>query len=107
MKSVCYTCLLVLIFTGSAEARSFASTLPGEREASILNAKMPTEIAKLQASEKIDASDGTALEEVLEIGDTSFQRVESQWVAQLDKGTKRHDSERLPAGGKKQAEENK
>ncbi|PTR05981.1 formylglycine-generating enzyme required for sulfatase activity [Nitrosospira sp. Nsp5] len=107
MKSICYTCLLVLIFTGSAEARSFASTLPSEREAGILNAKMPTEIAKLQASEKIDASNGMALEEALEIGDTSFQRVESQRVAQLDKGTKRHDSERLPAGDKKQAEENK
>lgn len=123
MKSVCYTYLLVLIFTGSAGAYSSASTLPSEREANVLNSEMPingkfhstrksgmetpTERAKLRTSEKINATNGAVLEEELEKSDTFFQRIEAQRVAQLDGEIKRHDSERLPAGGKKQGEENK
>ncbi len=123
MKSVCYTCLLVLIFTASAEASAFAFTVSGGREANTLNAEMPingkfsskfeldmgmpAEIAKLEASARISAINGEMLEEELAMGDSPFQKAEAQQVAQLDGGNKRHDSERLPIEGKKQGEKNK
>ena len=122
MKSVCYTCLLVLIFTASA-ASAFASAVSGGREANTLNAEMPinskfnskfkldmempAEIAKLEASAKINAINGGMLEEEFAMGDSPFQKVEAQRVAQLDAGSKRHDSERLSIASKKQGEENK
>lgn len=98
MKSVCYTYLLVLIFTGSTEARSAASALTGEHDANVLNAKIPAQITK-KASERINASNGALVEEELEKGDILFQRIEAQRVAQVDEGIKRQ-------GGKKQGEVN-
>ncbi len=107
MKSVCYFCLLALIFTASAKASAFAFTVSSGREANTLNAEMPAEIAKLEASAKINAINGEMLEEELAMDDSLFQKAEAQRVAQLDGGSKRHDSERLPIEVKKQGEENK
>jgi formylglycine-generating enzyme required for sulfatase activity len=41
------------------------------------------------------------------MGGSLFQKAEAQRLAQLDGGSKRHDSKRLPIEGKKQGEENK
>ncbi|WP_084226821.1 SUMF1/EgtB/PvdO family nonheme iron enzyme [Nitrosospira sp. NpAV] len=98
MKSVCYTYLLILIFTASAEARSAASALAGEHDANVLNAEIPAQITK-KASERSNASNGALVEEELEKSDILFQRIEAQRVAQVDEGIKRH-------GGKKQGEGN-
>lgn len=107
MNSVCYTCLLILIFSGFAEARSVASTLPHGREANVLSAKIPAGIAELKSSEGISAVDEALLEENLEISDTLLHKLEARRLAQLDGKVERHDGERPPAGGKKQAEGNK
>lgn len=123
MKSVCYTCLLALVFTASAEASAFAFTVSDGREANTLNAEMPinakfvnkfkpdmgmpAKIAKLEASAKIYAINGEMLEEELAMGNSLFRKVEAQLVAQLDGESKHHDSKRPPIEGKKQGEENK
>ena len=112
-----------MIFTASAEASAFAFTVSGGREANTLNAEMPingkfsskfkldmgmpAETAKLEASAKINAINGEMHEEELAMGDSLFQKVETQRVAQLDGGSKRHNSERLSIASKKQGEENK
>lgn len=122
MKSVRYTCLLVLIFTASAEASASAFTISGGRE-NTLNAEMPingkfssqfksdggmsAEIAKLEALAKINAINGEMLEGELAMGDSPFHKAEVQRVAQLNGGSKQHDSKRLPIEGKKQGEENR
>lgn len=93
MKSVCYTYLLILIFTGSAEARSAASALPGKGDANVLSAKIPAEIIK-KASEGINATNEALFEEEFEKGDTLFQRIEAQRMAQVDEGIKRHGSKK-------------
>lgn len=106
MKSFCYTYLLIMIFAGSAAAHAAASALTGEHDANVLNAQISARIKK-QASERIDASNGALVEQELEKSDALFHKIEVQRVAQLERGNKRHESEPLPIGNKKAAEENK